>query len=82
MGLDCMGLAPNSSHFLTPVQGLTGCGFFHRKSPTGGAANGMPLYAMTSLYSLLIPDTSPDCVATGVATFILGTLGTKAQMSA
>ena len=32
-----------ASAFLTPDQGLTGAGAFQRSSPTGGAANGMPL---------------------------------------
>jgi hypothetical protein len=31
------------SAFLTPDQEVTGAGAFQRKSPTGGAANGMPL---------------------------------------
>src|SRR6185295_20079767 len=39
----CMQAFANASAFLTPDQGLTGAGAFQRRSPTGGAANGMPL---------------------------------------
>jgi hypothetical protein len=38
----------NASAFLVPLQGVTGCGAFHRRSPTGGAANGTPLNDATS----------------------------------
>ena len=38
----CMHRAPNWSALRTPFQFLTGCGGFQRRSPTGGAANGMP----------------------------------------
>ena len=31
----------------TPRQGFRGCGSRHRKSPTGGAANGIPRYTIT-----------------------------------
>src|SRR4051812_20475324 len=37
----CIGLGPNASHFFTPVQDASGCGAFHRNSPTGGAAKGI-----------------------------------------
>src|SRR5215218_3171629 len=39
----CMQAFAKASAFLTPDQGLTGAGAFQRRSPTGGAANGMPL---------------------------------------
>src|SRR5678815_1018814 len=39
----CMQAFANASAFLTPDQGVTGAGAFQRKSPVGGAANGMPL---------------------------------------
>ena len=38
----CMQLAAKLSAFLMPVQFATGCGGFHRRSPVGGAANGIP----------------------------------------
>src|SRR4249919_2080749 len=40
----------NASAFFVPCQPSTGCGALHRRSPTGGAANGMPLN-----------DTTPSC---------------------
>src|SRR5690242_20573517 len=39
----CMQAFANASAFFTPDQGLTGAGAFQRRSPVGGAANGMPL---------------------------------------
>jgi hypothetical protein len=39
----CMHWGPKVSAFFTPLQAATGCGAFQRRSPTGGAANGMPL---------------------------------------
>src|SRR4051794_18574701 len=42
-GADCIGLALKVSHFFTLVHGAGGCGAFHLRSPTGGAAKGMPL---------------------------------------
>jgi hypothetical protein len=56
-GFLCIGLAENLSHFRTPVQFFAGCGAFQRKSPTGGAANGIPLKIFIS--PLLYPDTGP-----------------------
>ena len=38
----CMQRAPNSVALRMPDQRATGCGSRHRKSPTGGAAKGMP----------------------------------------
>ena len=39
----CMQSAPNSAAWRTPVHVAAGCGGRHRRSPTGGAAKGMPL---------------------------------------
>src|SRR3954464_6207054 len=39
----CMQAFAKASAFLTPDQGFTGAGAFQRRSPVGGAANGMPL---------------------------------------
>ena len=44
-GLACGQAAPNSKQSRTPGHGFGGCGGFHRSSPTGRAAYGMPLYA-------------------------------------
>jgi hypothetical protein len=38
-----MQLDPKVAACFTPVHGFTDCGAFHRRAPTGGAANGMPL---------------------------------------
>ena len=46
----------------TPVHGATGWGARHRRLPTGGAANGMPLNAITR--SLATPSTSPLSIFT------------------
>jgi len=40
------------------------CGGRQRKSPTGGAAKGMPLYVVTP--SCVVPWTNPDCMRTGL----------------
>ena len=58
----CMQRGPNCVAWRTPVQFLTGCGGFQRRSPTGGAANGMPLNARTPLSSA--PSTTPLAVLT------------------
>ena len=39
----CMQLGAKSLAIFTPCHAMTGCGFFQRSSPVGGAANGMPL---------------------------------------
>src|SRR5262245_37451518 len=38
---------PYASAFLTPDHDAAGCGAFHRNSPTGAAANGIPLNTRT-----------------------------------
>src|SRR6187431_2278181 len=40
----CTGLGPNVFVFNTSFQLSTGCGAFHRRSPTGGFAKGIPRY--------------------------------------
>jgi hypothetical protein len=42
-GSGCAHMAPNLSATSVPLHGVAGCGARHRKSPTGGLANGMPL---------------------------------------
>src|SRR5579872_3623001 len=59
-----MALGPNRSHFLIPSHGVTGCGSFHRKLPTGGATNGTPLYICTSPAALVTPEIRPASVDT------------------
>src|ERR1700676_1725773 len=61
-GFACMGLGPKLSHLRTPIQGFTGCGSFHLRSPTGGAAKGIPLNANTSPLALITPDIWPASV--------------------
>jgi hypothetical protein len=61
-----MEAAPNESAVITPSQGTTGCGSFQRKSPTGGAAKGMPLYAIMPFVAVSTPITlPPSMVSTG-----------------
>ena len=55
----CTHTFPNASALRTPCQCAAGCGCFQRKSPTGGAANGMPLKARTPEASVT-PDISPS----------------------
>src|ERR1043165_194594 len=51
----------NAEVCLTPLQGMTGCGAFQRRSPTGGAANGIPLKAATPLST--VPRTVPPVIS-------------------
>src|SRR5437867_2811032 len=53
---------PVAVALLTPVHAATGCGGFHRRSPTGGAANGMPLKLRTPFD--IAPETSPPSIFT------------------
>ncbi len=57
------GAGPNLSVRRTPSHGLTGCGGCHRKSPTGGAAKGMPRNARTPS-GPVVPSTTPIAVVT------------------
>ena len=55
-----MGLALKAVQVLTSFHGVTGWGAFQRKAPTGGAANGIPLY--TSILFSIEPATLPEAV--------------------
>ena len=57
-----MARSPYVSAILIPSQGTTGWGAFHRSSPTGGAAKGMPLYTSTSLFSPGTPWICPPVI--------------------
>ena len=52
-----IGLGPNLLASLVPSQGTTGWGAFHLRSPTGGAAKGIPLN--TSMSSATVPRIMP-----------------------
>lgn len=60
----CMARGPNLSAWRMPSQFWTGCGGFHRNSPTGGAAKGMPLNARTPGFDSTTPCTTPLAVLT------------------
>src|SRR5690606_36011975 len=49
----------------TPSHPAGDCGGFHRRSPTGGAAKGIPLNTVTPSTLLDTPCTRPCCVRTG-----------------
>ena len=53
---------PNSVALRTSVHFAAGAGGFQRKSPTGGAAYGMPRNTLTG--PSLFPSTTPDAVLT------------------
>jgi hypothetical protein len=55
----------NSVAIFTPSHVAGGCAAFHRKSPTGGAAKGMPLNIRTLASLLDAPATDPEPVLTG-----------------
>src|SRR5690242_12633318 len=55
----------NSVAIFTPSHLAGGCAAFHRKSPTGGAAKGMPLNIRTLASWLDVPATDPELVLTG-----------------
>src|SRR6188508_384767 len=52
-----MQLGANAFAARTPCQETTGCGFFQRNSPVGGAANGIPLNTTAPVAAT--PCTSP-----------------------
>jgi hypothetical protein len=54
----------NSVAIFTPSHLTGGCAVFHRKSPTGGAAKGMPLNMYTLASVLDVPATDPESVLT------------------
>src|SRR6188474_1825604 len=51
-----------ASALLTPLHGTTGCGAFQRRSPAGGAANGMPLNTFTPFQD--VPEIWPLSILT------------------
>src|SRR5580704_9318461 len=58
-------LLPNSPALRTPCHGTTGLGARQRRSPTGGAANGMPLKAVMEASLPGTPCTCPPETFTG-----------------
>jgi len=58
----CTHALPNAFAARSPLQHAAGCGGFHRKSPTGGAAYGMPRNAVDP--PLVAPTTAPDSTTT------------------
>ena len=60
-------MAPASPAARTPSQGTTAAGGRQRSSPTGGAANGMPLNATMPGTADSVPWTRPPVTATGVS---------------
>src|SRR5579859_7133099 len=59
----CMHAGANWSALRTPFHDIGACGGRQRKSPTGGAAKGMPLYVV--IPSAIVPWSNPDCTCTG-----------------
>src|SRR5579884_1656631 len=59
-----MHAGPNLSALRMPVQFLTGCGSRQRKSPTGGAAKGMPLKLRTPSFGEVVDSRTPFAVFT------------------
>ena len=63
----CMARGPNRSAGRTPAHGAAGCGGRQRRSPTGGAANGMPLKLRTPEPGSMVPSRMPpDTVTRGL----------------
>ena len=60
-----MQVAENWSALRTPVHVAGALGAFQRRSPTGGAANGIPLYTRTAALVPATPETEPLSVFTG-----------------
>src|SRR6185436_7755208 len=57
--------APKASALRTPSHFAAGCGAFQRLSPSGGAANGMPLNERTvGCVVLAVPDSRPVSILT------------------
>src|SRR5215468_885592 len=69
----CVQTAPNAVALSVVVQDSAGCGGAQRRSPTGGAAYGMPSHSLTPLNTM--PHTAPDDVRT---TGVAGSHGTAA----
>src|SRR6266568_3715438 len=64
----CTQLLPNSADLRTPVHGTAGCGARQRRSPTGGAANGMPLKTEIDGSLPATPESRPVLIFTGCGT--------------
>src|SRR6185437_1071763 len=60
-----MQAGPNLSAARTPSQGAMGWAGFQRRSPVGGAPNGIPLKTATPFALPGTPETSPSDVRTG-----------------
>ncbi len=60
-----MQVSPHLLASRTPVHALGAAAGMKRKSPTGAAANGMPLNTVTPGCSPAVPWTMPCCVLTG-----------------
>src|SRR6185437_8450354 len=63
--------APNLSALRAPFQFFTGWGSFQRRSPTGGAANGIPLKLRTPSFDDTVDSTTPLAVLTRSAANVL-----------
>src|SRR6185437_14493168 len=63
--------APNLSALRAPFQFFTGWGSFQRRSPTGGAANGIPLKLRTPSFGAAVDSTTPLAVLTRSAANVL-----------
>ena len=61
----CMHAGANEMAWRVPFQGTTGCGSRQRSSPTGGAANGTPIYIVRA--SFVTPSIAPDSTRAGFA---------------
>src|SRR5579884_1658602 len=59
-----MHAGPNLSALPTPVQLFTGCGSRQRKSPTGGAPNGIPLKLRTPSFGDVFDSRTPLAIFT------------------
>src|SRR5262245_22050715 len=60
----CIHWRPNSVASRTPSHEAAGCGSFQRRSPTGGAAYGIPLKLRIRPSALAMPRTVPVAVLT------------------
>src|SRR6185295_12801955 len=73
----CMQAFAKASAFLTPDQGLTGAGDFQRRSPTGGAAKGMPLNI--EMPFSVVPLTAPPVTLASVMSASAALMGNRAS---
>ena len=61
----CIQRGPQSSAFRIPSHGVTGAGFRHRSSPTGGAAYGIALKRRTPESFAVVPAIIPPSTVEG-----------------